>query len=64
MVERTREIQEAAAERQREINQFRPAREQREREALEAKVNETKTVEKDHQQKDDRDKDPGGSSST
>jgi len=64
MAQRTREIQEAVAERQRELNQIRAAREQREREAQEAKANETKTAEKDYQQKDDRDKDHGGNSST
>jgi len=64
MADRTREIQEAVAERQRELDEVRATREQREREAIEAKANETKTDEKDHQQKDDRDKDLGGNSST
>ena len=63
MADRTREIQEATAQRQMELNQLRAAREQREQAAKEASANENKPHQKDHQ-KDDKDPDPGGASST
>ena len=61
MADRTRQIQEATAQRREELNQLRAAREQRERDAQKAasSANENKP-----HQKDEKDSDSGGGDSS